>query len=293
MSKLSPHLYGTLVTAFGVLVLTPDALLVRLIDADTWTLLFWRGLLFATGILGFYGLRYRLAVFGILRAMGWRGLQASLFFACSTICFVTALTNTTVANTLVIIATAPLFSAIISWLFLKERISRNTWIAILVSCGGIAIIFMDSIGGGNLLGDVAALGAALSIASQISTVRLARNVDMVPSLGLSGLMVALVMIPFATPATVPASSMGTLLFLGLVILPVAFGLITYGTRFIPAPEVSLLMLLETFLGPVWVWYFLAETPDRATLIGGGLVFATLITHGILGFRKAKPVQAPA
>ncbi len=287
MSKLSPTLYGTLLTVAGVLILTPDGLLVRLANLDSWTLLFWRGLLFAAGILGFYVLRFRTGVVDRIRAMGWRGLQAAVFFASSTIFFVLAILNTSVANTLVIIATAPLCSAILSRVFLKEQISRSTWIAILVSVGGIGILFVGNLTSGNRAGDFFAFCSALSIASQITTVRLARTVDMVPSLGISGLMIAVIVLPFAAPLQVSAESFSILTLNALIILPLSFGLITIGPRYISAAEVSLIMLLETFIGPVWAWLFIHEAPETETLIGGALVLTTLMVHALYNARTNK------
>ncbi|MBL4740688.1 MAG: EamA family transporter [Sneathiella sp.] len=284
MSRLSPHMYGTLLTVLGVLVLTPDGLLVRLIGADAWTILFWRGIFFSIGILGFYAVRHRLNTLNIIRLMGFRGIQAAFFFASSTIFFVHAIHNTSVANVLVIIATAPLCSALISKIFLKENVSNSTWIAILISCGGIGFLFYGSMTGGNHLGDLYALGSAISIASQITTVRLSRHVDMVPSLGVSGVFFALFALPMASPFSVTSSDFSILLFLGLVILPIAFGLITIGPRYISATEVSLIMLLETFLGPIWVWLVIGETAEPETLIGGALVLTTLILHTLYNAR---------
>lgn len=284
MSKLPPHLFGTALTALGVLVLTPDGLLIRLIEADTWTILFWRGLFFAVGIFAFYFVRYRAKTIDIIGKMGWKGWQAALLFACSTIFFVNAIQSTSVANVLVIIATAPLFSALLSRVFLKESISRSTWIAILISCGGIGTIFISSLTGGQYLGDFFALASAFCIAAQITTVRQCKHMDMVPSLGLSGIITALLVLPFATPTAVSSADFSYLLLLGLVILPIAFGLITVGPRYISAAEVSLIMLLETFLAPLWVWLALGEVAHRETLIGGALVLTTLIVHAVYNGR---------
>ncbi len=284
MAISSRHLQGTLLTALGVLVLTPDGLLVRLIEADTWTLLFWRGLFFATGIFGFYVIRYGSGAFSIIRSTGMRGLQAAFFFTLSTICFVMALHNTSVANTLVIIAMAPLVSALISLAVLREKVSLSTWIAILISSGGIAYIFKGSLNSSHLLGDVFAFGAAVSIAAQITTVRVAKHMDMVPTLGISGIMVAIIGYIITDDIYVSQSDFQYLMLLGLIILPIAFGLITVGPRYISAAEVSLLMLLESFLGPVWVWLVIDEKPSMETVIGGGLVISTIALHTIYNAR---------
>lgn len=283
MANLSPHLYGTLITALGVIVLSPDGLLIRLIGADGWTVLFWRGLFFAGSIWGFYILRHGRSSVGLLKVMGTRGILAASLFSLSTIFFVLAITHTSVANTLVIIATAPLWAAVLSRIFLKEHISALTWIAITICIGGISLIFIGSLGGGNRAGDIYALICAFGLAGQITTVRHARDIDMVPSLGMSGLMVALIAFPFSDPGSVTTEGFAYLALLGFIILPIAFSLITIGPRYIPAPEVSLIMLLESILGPLWVWLILKEVPHSETLIGGALVITTLVLHSTLGY----------
>jgi len=287
MNLSSPHLRGSLLTAAGVLVLTPDGLLVRLISADVWTLLAWRGFFFATAIFGFYTLKYGKGVIIRTMAMGRMGVIAGFFFGGSTIFFVQSLNNTSVANTLVIIATAPLFAALISHIFLKEKVEPSTWIAILVSSGGIAFIFKESLSSDYLLGDIFALACAICIASQITTVRRARHIDMVPSLGLGSLVVASIAFFSATSIKISTTDLSLLMLLGLVVLPIAFGLITIGPRYIPAAEVSLLMLLETFLGPIWVWLVIGEHPSINTIIGGGLVLLTLAGHTLYNARRKR------
>lgn len=292
MAISSTHLKGTLLTALGVLVLTPDGLLVRLITADTWTVLFWRGMFLAIGIFGFYLIRYGKGAFARTTATGMRGIQASVFFSLGTIFFVQALHNTSVANTLVIIATAPLVSALISLIFLREKVTLSTWIAILASTGGIAFIFKGSLTSEHLLGDLFALGAAIAIASQITTVRLSKHIDMVPTLGISGLTIAVISFFLTDSIEVSQPDFLYLILVGLVVLPIAFGLITVGPRYIPAAEVSLLMLLESFLGPIWVWLVIGEVPSTETLIGGSLVLTTLALHTLYNARK-KPAKAIA
>lgn len=291
MNKLSPHLYGTLITILGVCILSPDALLIRLISVDSWTILFWRGLLFGTAILGFYFLRHRGGFASIIKVMGPRGIMAAVFFTISTLFFVLAITHTSAANALVIIATAPLFAALLSRIFLKEKIALSTWISILVCIGGISLIFMGSMGGGSRMGDIFAIICAFGLASQITTVRHARDVDMVPSLGLSGYMVAAVTFPLAMPLGVTTVDVGYLVLLGFVVLPCAFALITIGPRYISAPEVSLLMLLESILGPLWVWLVLQEVPKNGTLIGGAIIIMTLVINSSLAYRQRSTVRS--
>lgn len=286
------RLHGIAVTALGVLVLTPDSLLVRMIATDTWTLVFWRSLLMALSIALAYALRGgTTALARALRRTGVAGLAVAVLFAGSTALFVVSIRLTAVANTLLIIAVAPLLAAALSRIFLAEAVPARTWIAAVIALGGIATIAGGSGlerpgAGGSVLGDLAALGAGCCFAANLVVVRRARSIDMVPALVLSGLLLALVLSPFAAPAAVSARDMAYLMVLGGLVVPLSFALITRGPRHLPAAEVSLIMLLETVLGPLWVWLGLGEVPPAATFAGGALVLATLATHAGLGLRAA-------
>lgn len=282
------HRLGLLITFAGVLVLSPDTLLLRMIGQEgadsSWTINVWRGLFLFIGMMAvFAAMNGRGAVKAVLAIGPW-GLVAALVFGSQALCFVFSVGNTLVANTLVIIATAPFFSALFAWIFLGERAPRRTWIAILFACGGIAVIFSGSLGSGNLPGDLAALGTAVGLGAGFVIVRHRRSVSMTPSMALGGLLAALVSLPFAEPFALTATGFGLMAFLGLIMLPVAFTLITLGPRYLPAPEVSLLLLLETVLGPLLVWLFLGETPDGLALLGGAIVVTTLLLHSLAGWR---------
>ena len=288
MPLLSTRQKGTLLTTLGVLVLTPDGLLVRLIDLDAWSLLFWRGCLFGLTISLFYLATHRKSFLSIFTSMGNAGLLAAACFTSSTLFFVQSLHNTSVANTLVLIATAPLFAALLGRVFLKEKLDRATWIAILVSILGIAFIFSESLSGANLIGDIFALCAALSLAGQITTVRSSPSTDMVPSLIVSGVAISVIALLFGASTALPeGDNFYLILILGCLVLPLSFALITIGPRYIPAAEVSLLMLLEIFLGPLWVWLIVHEKPANETLAGGILVLTTLAVHTVYTSRSRK------
>lgn len=279
------QLLGLSLALLGVLVLTPDALLIRLIEADRATLLFWRALLQGLTLWLVLALYYRGRLLAVTLEMGRIGLLAVAVFALSTTLFVTSITFTKAANTLFVLSTAPLFAALISWLVLGERVARRTWIAIACALLGIGIIFAGGLGGGTLLGDLLALGAAISLAGQLSIARHARAINLVPALAAGMLVVALLSgTTLASPLSVSQSDVLWLGLLGCIVVPAAFCLLTLAPRYIPSPEVSLIMQLEAVLGPLWVWLGVGEVPPLATFVGGGIVLATLVIHSILGLR---------
>lgn len=286
MTLRAGHLRGLILATAGAVVLSPDALILRLVEIDRWSILFWRGLLTGVALTAVFAAGYRRDLLDHLKVMGRPGLLAALLFAITSILFVSAVTLTSVANALVIVSAAPLFAAILSFVFLHEHIALRTWVAVIVGFLGMTIIFSGNLGGGALLGDLCAVGTACFLAANFTVVRHARAINMVPSVALSGFIVALVVFPLATPLLIEAQDFMLLSLLGLVILPLSMGLIMQSPRYLPAAEVSLIMLLEAILGPLWVWLTLGEIPRIPTFVGGGLVLATLVAHALLGLRRA-------
>jgi drug/metabolite transporter (DMT)-like permease len=290
MPNSSDHLRGLAITAFGVMVLTPDTLLLRLLSLDPWTVVFWRGVLMAVGLAIGLAIFDRSGVMRVYRAIGRPGLAVAACFSASSILFVYSIANTAVANTLIIVATAPMFAAMFSSAFLREHVPLITWGAIAAVMAGIGIVvFGDGAGAGiqsdsKMLGDLAALGTATAMAAIFVLVRRSKAVNMVPSTAIGGLVAALLVLPVAAPLDMSSHDAVVLLVMGLIVLPVSFGLITIGPRYLPAPEVSLLLLLETVLGPYWVWLVLDEQPGPAVLAGGAIVVGSLVIHSLFRLR---------
>lgn len=286
-SERATRLKGFLIVGIGVLVLTPDALLIRLSGGDAYSLLLVRGSLTSLGLflaLSYYyrGRSLRLAI----RSMGRPGLAASLLYGVGSFLFIVALEHTSVANVLVMIAVEPVFAAIIAWIWLGERIAFATGLAIAGGLAGIAIVVSDSLGSPTFLGDASALGCALLFSLFLVLLRKHRDRDMVPSVAFAGLVSAAMALAVLLSrgqgpevlAVFTAGQWGWILLNSLFILPFSFALLAIGPRYLPPPEVGLILLLETVLGPMWVWWALAERPSDATLIGGALVVATLVLH---------------
>ena len=286
------HRKGLLITLLGVLVLVPDTLIIRLIEAeqevDPFSITLWRGSLLFVGLMVIYLAAEGRGAMGRAFRLGRWGLITAAFMSLQNLCFVIALTYTTVANTLLIIATAPLFAALFSWMFLGERAPLRTWLAILASILGIAIIFSGSLeGAGTIIGDVPALGTAIRLGASFTAMRHMKDANMIPASALGGMISAILVLPIASPFVFTSHAFALMLLLGLIVLPVSFALITLGPRYIPAPEVSLLLLLETVLAPIVVWYVLDEKPSVLALGGGAIVVSALFLHALAGLRRSR------
>lgn len=278
----SNHLKGLLLTVVAVLILSPDALLVRLIRCDVWTLLFWRCLLTSIMQTLFLLILFRRQFLQSFRNIGRAGLLSASTVAIGALFFVNSLKQTAAANTLIILASAPVFSSLLSRFILREPLARRTWLAIFICFGGILLIFAGSLNQGLLLGDLLALAATFMWAGNVVTLRSGRANNMVPANLLGNLLVVpAALVGGAQPLAVTGPDILLLALLGGIVLPVSFTMITMSPRFLPAPEVSLILLIETIVGPVWVWLALGEVPLATTLLAGLLIVGTLVVHTLL------------
>ena len=288
---LSSHVKGLLITASGVLIISPDGLLTRLIETDHWTMMFWRALLVSFGMWLIISLLNPNRVWQQYRTVRGPGLLMVGAYSLGTISFVFAITHTSVANTLIILSSTPLFAALISRLLLHEKIQPRTMIAILMVAVGIGVIAAGSISEQNaLLGDMAAILGSFFLACGFSFVRRFPHTSSFAAISCGGLLTALLVLPLASPLAVSQSDFGYLLLMGLYVVPVGSALMFVGPRYIPAAEVGLLMLLESILGPLWVWWALAEQPGINTLVGGAIVLSTLAVNTVwaLKYPQLKP-----
>jgi drug/metabolite transporter (DMT)-like permease len=276
---------GLLITAGGVLIISPDGLLTRLIETDHWTMIFWRALLLSFGMWLMVNLFNPNRAWQQYRSVRGPGLLMVGAYSLGTISFVFAITHTSVANTLFILSATPLFAALISRVILHEKILPRTLVAILLVAIGIAVIASGSADAGSgLAGDLAAVAGSFFLACGFSFVRRFPGISAFSAISCSGLLTALLVMPLATPLAITQSDFGYLLIMGLYVVPIGTALMFVGPRYIPAAEVGLLLLLESILGPVWVWLVLAEEPGVNTLVGGAIVISTLAVNTVWALR---------
>lgn len=284
----STHLKGLLITACGVLVISPDGLLTRLILTDHWTMIFWRALFLSFGMWLVLSFSCPNRVWQQYKTLKGGALLKVVAYSLGTISFIFAITHTSVANTLIILSTTPLFAAIISRVLLGEKIETRTLFAIALVALGIAVIAAGSDNQtSNWIGDMVALLGAFFLACGFSFVRRFPEASTFAAISCSGILTALLILPLAAPFSVSQSDVGYLLVMGLYMLPIGSALMFVGPRYIPAPEVGLLLLLESVLGPVWVWLALGERPGFYTLIGGAIVLSTLALNTAWALRQRR------
>ena len=286
------HRRGFLLTLFGVLVLTPDTLMIRLVDIDPWTMSFWRGAMMAASLCVAYFFVRRGKTFSDTVKLGAAGIAVAVIYALNKVSFVFAVDHTQVANVLIILASTSLMAALLSIVILKEHVSKPTWAAIITGMTGVGIVVSHSFQAETWLGDIFAFITALALAVMFIIIRHHKHVNMIPAAALGAALSAIIAVPFADPMSVAPGNWGLLLSLGFVILPLSFGLIILGPRTVPAPEVALLLLLETALGPLWVWIVINEVPSKTTIIGGLVVIFAVVLQSAWGLRPSRATISP-
>ncbi|EPX78463.1 DMT family transporter [Salipiger mucosus] len=288
-------LYGIGLAAFGALVLTPDALFMRLSGMEGLQMLGWRGLCVGAVFWGAWLLtsRDRGALARVASGAGVVLIAAQYFNA---MLFPLGIAAAPVAVVLIAIATSPVWAAVLSRLWLGEPTSRATWITIAVVLAGIALAVSDQ---GELAFDRAALTGALCgfgvagcLATTFVTLRRAPALPLLPALGTGASLSGLTGLLLTGPAQMTDGNVTAILLTGLVILPASFFSLSSASRHTQAANVSLFMLLETVLGPVWVWAALGETPGPRMLAGGAVVLGALALYILHGRRSARQ-RAPA
>ena len=286
MNNLTDQQKGSLLAFIAVIFITPDSLFIRLSNVDTWGLVFYRGIIpFFTVFLGML-IIYKLNFFKILLSSGYHGLIYVGTFSITNITFVVSIQNTNVANTLVMIATAPMLSAILGAIFLKEPPDKKTWISIIITFIAIIYIFSDSLKLGNFYGDILGFITAIGLAVGAVTIRSAKSKNLVPAAVVGKLFVATFALFFIESFVLENKDLIIVPLMCILCVAIPFVLVTIAPRFIPAAEVNLFFLLETIIGPIWVWMIIKEQPSVETLYGGGVIIITIAIHSFLKLRNS-------
>ncbi len=266
---------GVALAFLGMLGVSTDSFFIRLADVDGFDVTFWVGLLTAAVTSGAL-LVQRVDLVSEARSGGWPLVVTGLLQAASTSLFVLAVTKTSVSNVVVIVAAAPIVAAAISAVWLRERTSRRVWIAIGVVMAGIVVVVSGSFGGGDLSGDLLAVGAITSFGTSLVILRRYPDVNRTMMVGLGGIGMTLIA---AVPATIwghEAKTWIALVLMGSVFGPVARVLIAAAPKYLPAAEVGLFVPVETVAASVWAWLFFDEAPVATTYVGGVIVVAGVL-----------------
>ncbi|MCP4874177.1 MAG: DMT family transporter [Gammaproteobacteria bacterium] len=274
-AHLSDRGKGILMAIGGVFVLSPDSLLIRLTGLDDFTLLFYRGLFPVLSTSLVLWLYYRRRFLPALLAIGGAGVINAVLFSGINITFIGAIQRTSVANTLLFLSSAPIFAAVLSLLVLREKLRLGTWLIILCSLLSIVIIGWGSYGSNGIFGDLLALACAFLTACSAILLRYRKDIDLVPSIVLGSIFTACYAYTQAPDLFVSSTQLFYLVIIGFILVPIAFIALTIAPRYANSAEVQLVYLLESILGPFWVWLVIREIPSPNTMIGGSLLLLSI------------------
>ena len=266
-------------------VISFSVLVVRLLDAGPLVMNFYRALFLMGAILVLLFLRYRGAAIVRVIGVGWPGLMAGAMLAGAGITFLQSMTHTTVANTLFVLGGIPFVTSGLAWIFLKEKPGRPTLVTMIIAFFGIVIMIGEGFTIGSVYGNLMALMTTLFFSIYAVIVRFNRQVDMLPAILISTVLI-IAMTGLTQRGVLPISKddLWLCLLWGGVMSGFTSASFIVASRHIIAAELTIFMLLEFALGPVWVWLFVNEIPSKWTLAGGALVIVAVLGRSILELR---------
>ncbi|MSP51350.1 MAG: DMT family transporter [Alphaproteobacteria bacterium] len=255
-------------------------LFVRWVEsADAWQTIFFRCVALAVALLGFSVIRHRGAQAIVnLRNFGPQALAGALLMGGAMIVVIWAFRNTTIANVVFIGGATPFVASLVAWLVLRERVARQTMIAMAAAFIGVAFMTADGLAKGTIIGDAFALAATLIFSSLVVVLRSGRSHDMLPVIAFGAMLAASFAAAMAPTLTVTAHDLMILVAMGGVQTSLSYALLAFGARYVSAAEVTLLGMAEIVLAPLWAWLALGETPSIGSLIGGGIILAAVLAQ---------------
>lgn len=288
-----PYMLAILVVTAASVANSANGLLMRSIEeASSWQIIAIRmgALALALAVIHFLQQR-NMAISSLLRLGPWSLFGAVLIGAVN-VAFIWSLSYTTVADTMFTLSAVPFITALLGWLFLRERVSLRLWAAMLAALGGIGIMLADGLGGGTLLGNLLALFAACAFSGFVVILRQGRRQNMLPMVFAGAVLSAVFSGAMAGfDLAVPARDLWIAFGWGAVLSSVMQVAFLFGSRHVQGAELTLIVLLEFILAPIWVWLVFAEHPGALTVLGGMLVISAVGSRGILALREGRAVRS--
>lgn len=277
-TKKSGRAPGFIVALLGALLMSIDPVFIRLAGVSGFDTAFLFGLFTAISMPIVLQFNDRRGLIKAVKESGWPLLIAGLLMVGSASGLVFSVKNTSIANTFVILSGTPAMAAVFSWLFLREKTSRSTWLAIISVMVGIVIVASGSLGSGYWIGDLLAVFSVTCVALMLTLLRRYQDVSRMAVIGVGGLLLAMVMLIFATPSTYSVNTWVIMGGMGLFTAPFGRVLSMVATRYITAAEVSMTLMLETVLATLWAFIFFREVPPAASIVGGSLILITIFYY---------------
>lgn len=274
------HRDGLIITVIGALLLSLESLLIKLTTVSALTFSFYISIFMLISTNAMILLNKKTPFFSSYK-ISFKGiLICGFLFGISNIFFIASLKNTTVVNAVLIFSLAPIFASIYMYVLFKEKSSKNIYISTFFISVGLYISFSSQLGTGQLLGNIYAFICIAVFSLSFVIISRFKDINMLAVISVSCIVSALIVSLFNSNINIDINSLYVILLAGFLISPLARLLMGMGANMIPASEVSLLMIIETIMAPVWVWIFLNEIPNNNTLIGGIIILCTLILNSL-------------
>ena len=285
--KNRPKSYGNLLALIGVLILTPDTMVMRFSNLDRWPLMGWRGVLMGITLLTFWHLfQFSNTEKKISSIYSWQGIIVIFAFAINSVTFTLGIQETSVMVVLTAVATMPVFAAFLSVFLMNESQGLGGWLTIIASMVGVLIVVSDgnnAVGqpeGSTVLGAIYGCITASGLALAFTMIRKYRELEVIPAAAIGSLISGIFGFLLSAEGSIFTAPVWTILTMGVLILPVSFGLISIAPRYTTSAIVSLVMLLEMVIGPFWVWIAIGERPSITMILGAFLVITVISFHVI-------------
>ena len=286
-------LFGAGLAIISGLCFSTGGFFVRSVSVDPWEIITVRCFFAGLGILMILIVSERGRVWPLLRASGWPVVAVGVATAWGIIAYVLSMQYTLVANVIAIMTTSTVMVALLARPVLGEPVALRTWLAMLGSLCGVGVMFWSDVGGGGIIGNLLALSIAAAIAIQTLVARRFRTGRMEPAVLMAAVIAGLISLPFALPFEATGPEVGYMAALGLVQLASALTLYFYAARYLPAPVLIFVVLIDAVFAPVWVWLGFGEVPGTLVFIGAVVILASVAGNALFGLVAARRDPPPA
>ena len=276
---------GLALTSLGVFIMSLESLFIKFTTISPFLFSFYIGIFMFISMISTFIFKEKAVLKKALNTNLLMLIVCAILMGTSNIFFITAVKTTTVANVVIIFSTAALFSALFAYLFYKEKITKNIIIASFFMFVGLFIIFNDKLEIGSIEGNIYALLCTAFFATSYVILSRYKDMDRFILTAFSGLALSMIAFFFCDDLAIDFKTLAVVMIMGLLISPISRVFLGNGAKYISASEVSLLMIIETIMAPVWVWIFLNEVPSSYTFIGGSVIIGTLIVNSLYTLKK--------
>lgn len=278
---------GLALTSLGVFIMSLESLFIKFTTISPFLFSFYIGIFMFISMISTFIFKEKAVLKKALTTNLPMMIVCAILMGTSNIFFITAVKTTTVANVVIIFSTAALFSALFAYLFYREKITKNIIVASFFMFVGLFIIFNDKLEIGSIEGNIYALLCTAFFATSYVILSRYKEMDRFILTAFSGLSLSMIAFFFCDDLSIDFKTLAVVMIMGLLISPISRVFLGNGAKYISASEVSLLMIIETIMAPIWVWIFLDEVPSSYTFIGGSIIIATLIINSIYTLKRGE------